>query len=355
MKRGITLGVAFLVMAWSLGCGRTGSKDTKTGGNGSSGANLAGLKGSIKCDGSSTVFPVTSAMAEKFQEDTKGGVRVSVGQSGTGGGFKKFTRGDTDVSNASRPILKKEMEEATKHGIQYLELPVCFDALTVMVHPSNDWAKHMTVEEVKMIFEPAAEDKITKWNQVRKEWPDLEIKIFSPGGDSGTFDYFTEAIVGQAKKQRRDRTTFSEDDNVLLQGIANNKGAIGYMGFTYYANNKGKVNAVAIKSDKNPKTKDAVMPSNEAVLDGSYYPLSRPLFIYVSKKALERPEVKAFAEYFLKNGKDVANEVKYLPLPDKAYELALDRLSKMQLGTAFGGVPEVGVPVEEILKRTPKS
>ncbi len=308
--------------------------------------------GVIKIDGSSTVFPLCEAVAEEFQKHKQGKVKVTVGISGTGGGFKKFVRGETDISNASRPILKEEMDQAKANGIEYIELPVCFDALTVAVNPQNDWVSSMTVEELKKIWEPDAQSKITRWNQIRPEWPDEEIVLFGAGADSGTFDYFTEAIVGKAKSSRGDFTA-SEDDNVLVQGMAGSKYALGYLPYSYYSANSSRLKALAIQWDEN-SVKEPVMPTLENVLQGTYNPLSRPLFIYINRKAMEKPEVREFVEFFLNNAAKLAQEVKYLPLPPRAYELALERFRKEDIGTAFGGTPEVGLQVEEILTRTPK-
>jgi phosphate transport system substrate-binding protein len=283
----------------------------------------------------------------------QGRVKVTVGISGTGGGFKKFVRGEIDISDASRPILKEEMEQARANGIEYIELPICFDAMTVVVNPQNDWINSLTVEDLKKIWEPGAQGKVTRWNQVRPEWPDAEIVLFGAGADSGTFDYFTEAVVGKAKSSRGDYTA-SEDDNVLVQGVAGSKYALGYLPFSYYATNMNKLKAVPIQWEKNT-TKEPVAPTLENVLAGTYNPLSRPLFIYVSRKAADRPEVKEFIEFYLKNATQLANEVKYLPLPESAYQMAMTRFTGMQVGSAFGGTPEVGLHVEEILKRVPKS
>ncbi len=307
----------------------------------------------IKVDGSSTVFPVTEAVAEEFQKEKQGKVHVTVGISGTGGGFKKFVRGEIDVADASRPILTDEMAQAKANGIEFLELPVAFDALTVVVNPQNNWVTSMTVVELKKIWEPDAQGKITHWNQVRTEWPNEKIALFGAGADSGTFDYFTEAIVGKAKASRGDYTA-SEDDNVLVQGIEGNKYALGYIPYAYFAPHSNRMKAVAIDWEKN-KIKEPVLPSPENVLAGNYNPLSRPLFIYVSRKSLDKPAVKEFVEFYLKNVKTLATEVKYMPLPDTAYQMAMDRVRTLQTGTGFGGVPEVGLPVEEILKRPPKS
>jgi phosphate transport system substrate-binding protein len=302
----------------------------------------------VQIDGSSTVFPITEAVAEEFQKSKKGKVKVTVGISGTGGGFKKFCRAETDISNASRPILKQEMEACKKAGVEYYELPVAYDALTVMVNPKNDWATSMTVAELKKIWEPAAQGKMTQWNQVRSNWPSAPLKLFGPGADSGTFDYFTEAIVGKAKSSRGDFTA-SEDDNVLVQGIANDRNALGYFGFAYYLENQKKLKAVAIDSGKGPVT-----PSAKTVEDGSYQPLSRPIFIYVSKKAMDKPEVKEFVEFYLKNGPKLVKEVKYVALPPKAYTIGLEHLSKGKVGTVFGGEAEVAIKIEELLKREAK-
>ena len=317
------------------------------------GGPAAGETAIIKIDGSSTVFPVTEAVAEEFQKEKRGAVNVTVGISGTGGGFKKFVRGEIDVADASRPILTEEMAQAKANGIDFLELPVAFDALTVVVNPQNNWVDSITVAELKKIWEPDAQGKITHWNQVRPEWPNEKIALFGAGADSGTFDYFTEAIVGKAKASRGDYTA-SEDDNVLVQGIEGNKYALGYIPYAYFAPHSSRMKALGIEWEKN-KTKGAVTPSPENVLAGTYNPLSRPLFIYVSRKSLDKPAVKEFVEFYLKNVGTLAKEVKYLPLPDAAYQMATERVRVMQTGTGFGGIPEVGLPVEEILKRPPKS
>jgi phosphate transport system substrate-binding protein len=307
----------------------------------------------IAIDGSSTVYPMTEAVAEEFQKEKKGAVKITVGISGTGGGFKKFVRGETDVQDASRPILKEEMEQARTHGVEYIELPVIFDALTIAVNPQNTWVDHFTVEELKKLWEPTAQGKVTHWNQIRPSWPKEKISLFGAGADSGTFDYFTEAIVGKAKSSRGDYTA-SEDDNVLVQGIEGNKYALGYVPYAYYAPHKDRMKAVAIQWAKN-RVKTPVLPSMENVLKGTYNPLSRPLFIYVNKKSARKPEVKQFVEFYLENAEILAKQVKYLPLPEKAYEMALERFQKLESGTGFGGVQEVGLAVEEILKRKPKS
>ncbi|WP_374435949.1 PstS family phosphate ABC transporter substrate-binding protein [Inhella sp.] len=300
----------------------------------------------VKIDGSSTVFPITEGVAEDFQKAKKGAVKVTVGISGTGGGFKKFCRGETDISNASRPILAKEMADCKAAGVEYYELPVAFDALTVVINPKNPFLKQITVEELKKIWEPAAQGKVTRWNQVNPAWPDAPIKLFGAGADSGTFDYFTEAINGKSKASRGDFTA-SEDDNVLVQGVSSDINAIGYFGYAYYAENQGKLKALPIV---NPKG-HAVAPSEAAVLAGTYEPLSRPIFIYVNAKSLTKPEVKEFVEYMMKNAAKIAKEVKYVPLPAKAYTGGLEHLNKGKKGTVFGGKNEVGITIEELLAR----
>ena len=303
----------------------------------------------VKIDGSSTVYPITEAVAEEFQKAKKQSVKVTVGISGTGGGFKKFCRGETDISDASRPILRKEMEDCKAAGIGYVELPVAFDALTVVVNPKNAFIKQLTVAEMKKMWEPGAQGKVTRWNQVNTAWPDQPMKLFGPGADSGTFDYFTEAVVGKAKSSRGDFTA-SEDDNVLVQGVARDTNALGYFGYAYYIENKDKLKAVPVVNDKG----QAVLPSLEAVEKGTYSPLSRPIFIYVNAKSLDKPEVREFVEYYMRNGAQLTGEVKYLPLPAKAYTTAWEHVVKGKKGTVFGGTAEVGITIEELLRREAK-
>ena len=304
----------------------------------------------VKIDGSSTVYPITEAVAEEFQAANKGAINVTVGISGTGGGFKKFCRNESDIANASRPILKKEMDACREAGIQYIELPVAYDALTVVVNPKNDWLKSITVDELKKIWAPEAQQTITSWNQVNPAWPKEPLKLYGPGADSGTFDYFTEAIVGKAKASRGDYTA-SEDDNVLVQGVSRDKGGLGYFGYAYYAENSKKLKAVPVVAKAGAA---AVAPSFETVKDGSYQPLARPIFIYVNVASLEKPEVKAFVDFYLAQAPVLIPLVKYVPLPEKAYTLAKENLAKKKIGTGFGGEPEVGVSVEDLLQREGK-
>jgi phosphate transport system substrate-binding protein len=298
---------------------------------------------SIKIDGSSTVFPISEAVAEEFQISKRGKVHVTVGIAGTGGGFKKFCRGETDISDASRPILAEEMEACRKAGITYMELPIAFDALTVVVNPTNSWAKSLTVAELKKIWEPGAQGRVNNWNQVRSGFPSQKLTLFGAGTDSGTFDYFTEAVNGKAKSSRSDYTA-SEDDNTLVQGVENEKGALGYFGYSYYAAHKDKLRAVPIDGGKGP-----VEPSPDNVINGSYQPLSRPLFLYVKVAAAARPEVQEFVKFYINNGAKLVSEVGYVPLPASAYAGVMQHFTERKTGTVFGGVPKVGLTIEQLL------
>jgi len=314
------------------------------------GATLAAQAQVVKIDGSSTVYPVTEGVAEDFQKSKKGAIKVTVGISGTGGGFKKFCRAETDISNASRPIQKKEMEDCKAAGVEYYELPVAFDALTVVINPKNSFVKQLSIEELKTMWEPAAQAKVTSWKQVNPAFPDAPLKLFGAGADSGTFDYFTEAVTGKSKSSRGDFTA-SEDDNVLVQGVSQDVNAIAFFGYAYYAENTSRLKAVPI-ADKGGKP--AVLPSEKTVLDGTYQPLSRPIFIYVNAKSMTKPEVREFVEYYMKEGAKLAKEVKYVPLPAKAYTTNLEHLAKGKKGTVFGGSSEVGVTIESLMAREAK-
>lgn len=296
----------------------------------------------VKVDGSSTVFPITEKVAEAFQK--QGGARVTVGLSGTGGGFKKFCAGETDISNASRPILQKEVDACAKTGVKYIELPVAYDALTVVVNPSNTWATDLTTAELKTMWSPDAQGKVTKWNQVRSSFPNAPLKLYGPGADSGTFDYFTEAVNGKSKASRSDFTG-SEDDNVLVQGVSRDKNALGYFGFAYYEANRSRLKGVKI---------NGVEPSAANVDNGTYTPLSRPIYIYVNADSAKKPEVKAFVEYYLKNARANVAAVKYVPFKAADYTKAMMRFQKNQVGSVFGGKDQVGIKVADILSRQPK-
>lgn len=300
----------------------------------------------VKIDGSSTVFPITEAVAEDFQRSSRGKYRVTVGISGTGGGFKKFCRGEIDVSNASRPILKKEMDDCRAKGVQYIEIPVAYDALTVVIHPDNKWAQTLTVSELKKMWEPAAQGTIKTWKQVNPAWPDQPLKLFGPGADSGTFDYFTEAVNGKPKASRGDFTA-SEDDNVLVQGVSRDVNALGYFGFAYYLENKDKLKAASIAAKAGAT---GVEPTFESVTRGTYAPLSRPIFIYLNAKSLDRAEVRAFIDYYMKHADALVREVKYVPLPAKAYAYNTEHVANKTVGTKFGGENKVGLTIEQLMQ-----
>jgi len=303
----------------------------------------------VKVDGSSTVFPITEAVAEEFQIQKHGKVRVTVGISGTGGGFKRFCHGETDVSNASRPILTAEMATCAAAGIKYMELPIAYDALTVVVNPKATWIDQVTIAELRKMLEPAAQGVVTRWDQVNSKWPKAPLKLFGPGADSGTFDYFTEAVNGKAKSSRGDFTA-SEDDNILVQGVEADVNSLAYFGYAYYAAQQGKMKALKVVNAQGV----AVGPSEAAVLDGSYNPFSRPLFIYVNAASAQRPEVREFVEFYLSHGAQYVKEVKYVPFAPSAYQLALDHFRANRLGTVFGGTPQVGLRVEDLLSREGK-
>ncbi len=276
------------------------------------------LEGTIKIDGSSTVYPITEAVAEEFRVDNSA-VKVTIGISGTGGGFKKFGRGETDISDASRPIKQKEIDLCAEKNITYVDLTVAYDGLAVIVNPANDWVDHFTVDELKLLWEPAAQGVVMKWNQIRPEWPDEEIHLFGPGVASGTYDYFTEAIVGESGSSRGDFTA-SEDDNVLVQGVAGDKYGLGFFGLAYYEENADKLRLISVDGGGGP-----VAPSIETVSNGTYTPLSRPLFVYVNSTAAKRPEVQKFMKFYLKNAPVLSEEVGYVPLPAADYTEQTDK------------------------------
>jgi phosphate transport system substrate-binding protein len=298
----------------------------------------------IKLDGSSTVYPISEAVAEEFQKKT--GVKVTVGESGTGGGFKKFCRGETDISDASRPILQKEIDACKEAGVQYIELPIAYDALTVVVNSKNDWIKSISVDDLKKIWAPGS--SIKNWKQLNAAYPDKALALYGPGTASGTFDYFTEAINGKAKSSRSDYTP-SEDDNVLVTGVSGNQGGMAYFGYAYYVENKDKLTALSIVAKPGAP---AVAPSPETVKDGSYQPLARPLFIYVNATAAAfKPEVKAFVNFYLQNAPTLVKEVKYVPLPDDDYAAVTAHFKSMKPGTGFAGKNEVGIKIKDLINR----
>ena len=296
----LILGAAVVLTLASCG-GNTDKKETTT--------DQAALTGDIKIDGSSTVYPITEAVAEEFRAEQPS-VNVTVGVSGTGGGFKKFSRGETEISDASRPIKDKEKVACEENGISYVELEVAYDGLAVLVNPTNTWVDYLTVEELKKIWEPAAQGKIMKWNQIRKEWPNEEIHLFGPGVASGTYDYFTDVINGEEGASRGDYTA-SEDDNVLVQGVSTDKLGLAFFGLAYYEENMDKLKLVPVNGGNG-----AVLPTQETVANGTYKPLSRPIFIYVSNKAAQKEEVVSFVNFYLEIVPSISKEVGYVPIPN---------------------------------------
>ena len=303
-------------------------------GGGNEGAE-SDLSGSIEVDGSSTVYPITEAVAEEFRVEAPD-VRVTVGVSGTGGGFQKFSRGTIDIVNASREINPAEASQAEENGVSYVELPVAYDGLTVVVHPENDWAKDITVEELKKIWEPAAQGTIKTWNQIRPEWPDRPLRLYGPGVESGTYDYFTEAVVGKSHSSRGDYTA-SEDDNVLVQGVSTDPNALGFFGYAYYEENKDKLKAIPVDDGDESNGAGAILPSIETVKDGSYAPLSRPLYIYVSSNISDNPAGVEFVNFYLDNAAVLSEEVGYIPLPAELYEEQKEKFNEFAGSAAPSG------------------
>lgn len=312
-------------------------------------ATASSEKSIVKIDGSSTVFPITEAVAEDFQIQEKGNIQVTVGISGTGGGFKKFCRGETDISGASRPIKSSEMAKCAEAGIKYIELPVAFDALTVVINPANDWAREMTVEQLKTAWQSAAQDTVNSWNQIDPAYPDTPLRLYGPGTDSGTYDYFKEVVVGKKPDGTKDDTradyTASEDDNVLVQGVSSDEGGLGYFGFAYYKENKDKLNAVAVVNDEGQPT----LPSIEAVNSGEYNPLSRPIFIYVAESSMNKPEVQKFMDYYMTNAPALSNEVGYVAMPQAFYDAAEERLDARRTGKVFGIEENKGIAIDRLM------
>ena len=284
------------------------------------------LRGTVSIDGSSTVFPISEAVAEEFLA-VQPRVRVTVGVSGTGGGFKKFLAGEIDINDASRPIKMKEVKQASASGIGFIELPIAYDGLSVVVNTKNDWVDHLTITELNKIWQPGS--SVKRWSDVRDGWPEKEIQLYGPGTDSGTFDYFTETINGKSGASRPDYTA-NEDDNALVRGISGDEGSLGYFGYAYYAANKDKLRVVAIDGGKGP-----VAPTEITINNGTYAPLSRPVFIYVRPDALDRKEVRAFVDFYIESAPMLATEVGYIPLPDSVYAGAKQRVESREIGTAY--------------------
>jgi phosphate transport system substrate-binding protein len=329
---------AVIVMACG---GGTSSTSESTGGS--------GVSGTIRVDGSSTVFPISEAVAEEFKA-AHPQVEISVGVSGTGGGFQKFCRGETDISDASRPIRAAEIDACQKAGIEFIELPVAYDGLAIAVNPRNTWAASITTAELKTLWEPGAQGKVLRWSQVRQGWPDREVHLFGAGVDSGTFDYFTEAINGKEKASRGDFTS-SEDDNVLVQGIRGDELALGFLPLAYVEQNKDALKLVPVDDGKADNGAGPITPSAETVRNGTYQPLSRPLFIYVARQAAERPEIQRFVEAYFANP-SLLREVGYVELTPQIYDLAKAHFAERRTGTAFGsGGSQVGMTLEDLLAR----
>lgn len=277
------------------------------------------LSGEVKIDGSSTVFPISEAVAEEFRSEAPN-VRVTVGVSGTGGGFQKFIRGDVDINNASREIQPSEIKKAEENGVDYVRLSVAFDGLAVVVNPENDWVDYLTVEELEKIWEPSAQGTLTKWSQIREGWPEEEFHLYGPGVASGTYDYFTEAIVGESGSSRGDFTA-SEDDNVLVQGIATDKYALGFFGLAYFEENEDRLKLIGVDNTSG----EPIKPTLETVSNGTYAPLSRPLFIYVSESAAQKKPVQEFIDFYLNNAPELSKDIGYVPMPDSAYQSQKDK------------------------------
>jgi phosphate transport system substrate-binding protein len=298
----------------------------------------------IAIDGSSTVYPISAAAAKEFQQSNPE-VKIDVAFSGTTGGFRKFCAGETAISNASRPISTEEIEACRQAGIRYVELPVAFDALTVAVNPQNDWAKDLTVAELKAMWEPAAEGKIKNWQQIRPDFPNRPLTLYGAGQDSGTYDYFAEVVTGDSAT--RSDFTASEDDNVLVQGIQNDPNALGFFGFSYYEQNQDKLRAVAIDDGKG-----AVTPSRDTVESSQYQPFSRPLFVYVNlQDSQQNPALADFVKFYMRNAKRIVEAVDYIPLPSEAYEIGEVHLYKGEVGTAYEGKPQPYLTIREVLQK----
>lgn len=302
-------------------------------------------KGRISIDGSSTVYPITEAVAEEYR-NRHPDIRVTVGVSGTGGGFKKFARGETDISNASRPIKASEIKACAQNKIGFIEIPVAYDGLAVVISPSNEFVDYLTVEELKKMWEPAAQKKILSWKQIRANFPDVPLRLYGAGTSSGTYDYFTEAIVGEAKSSRGDYTA-SEDDNVLVQGVSTDKGALGFFGLAYYVENKNKLKLVAIDAQTG---KGPIHPSDSTVRTGTYAPLSRPEFIYVKLQSANSPVIQEFVSFYLENAPTLVKEVGYVPLPDEVYKFSYLRFLQKKTGSVFTNKSTVGADLLKLMK-----
>lgn len=300
-------------------------------------------KGRIRIDGSSTVYPITEAVAEEYR-NLQPDIRITVGVSGTGGGFKKFARGETDISNASRPIKESEAKACAENNISFIEIPVAYDGLAVVISPSNNFVDYLTVEELKKMWEPAAQGKIKSWKQVRETFPDVPLRLYGAGTSSGTYDYFTEAIMKKSKSSRGDYTA-SEDDNVLVQGVSSDKGALGYFGLAYYEENKSRLKLVGIDNGKGP-----VYPTDSTVKNGVYTPLSRPEFIYVNATSAALPVIQEFIKFYMEQAPVLVKEVGYVPLQYEIYQLSYQRFLEKRTGSMFTTESTVGADLIKLLK-----
>jgi phosphate transport system substrate-binding protein len=305
----------------------------------------------IAIDGSSTVYPITQAAVEQFQGNQQSSVDISVEFSGTSGGFKKFCEGETDISGASRPIKGTEMTQCSDNGISYVELPIAFDALTVVVNPNNNWVSSLTTEELKKMWEPAAEGKITRWSQVRPGLPDKPINLFGADVQSGTFDYFTEALMGQAGESRKDYVP-NEDDELTVQAVSQDPNAIGYFGLSYYEAHKDELKAIAID---NGKSETPILPSKETVTNATYKPFARPLFIYVNlQKAQENPVLQELVEFYIEQAPEIVASVNYIPLTQESYKINLVTFHKGEVGTVFEGQSQFDLTLAELQRKQAK-
>ncbi|MBC7451205.1 MAG: PstS family phosphate ABC transporter substrate-binding protein [Cytophagales bacterium] len=338
--------IIFLALATSFMVACGGKKQSSEGTDSTSASS-----GSVKIDGSSTVFPISEAVAEEFEKANKG-IKVTANASGTGAGFKKFIRNEIDISGASRPIKASEDKDCAANKIEYIEVPVAYDGLAIVVSKENTWVDFLTVAELKKLWEPSAKGTITHWDQVRTGWPHEKINLYGAGTESGTFDYFTEAIVGEAKSCRTDYTA-SEDDNGLVSGVAGDKYALGYFGYAYFFENQDKLKIVPIDDQNDANGKGAVTPDEKTIVDGSYQPLSRPLLIYVNKASAARPEVASFVHYYIDNATTLVPETGYVPLSPEAYKLVKARFDAGTSGSLFLTLKTtVGVKLEEVLQST---
>jgi len=348
-QRAIALGLLALV----VGCSSAPPTDTATGTTSPASPTATAPDSQVQTiaiDGSSTVFPLTDEVAKEFLFERRnapaGQSEINVSFSGTSAGFRRFCTGETDISNASRPITQEEIDLCQSNGIEFIELPVALDALTVVVHPDNDWADDITLEELNTLWEPGAEGQVTRWNQVRSNWPDTAIALYGPGADSGTFDYFTEVVSGDSGASRQDYTA-SEDDTELVLSIKGDPNALGYFGYAYFEENQTRLKALAIDSGNGP-----VLPSVETVMDGTYQPFTRPLFIYVNREAADaKPYLQDFVNYYMLNVRNIVKVVGYVPLPDEAYNLALGHFTDRKVGSVFEGKAQPGMTIEELLEK----